>query len=65
MFLIQYVNFISFFFFFFIHSFFIHFLFLASTGIDPKSRRNLWKSIETAISNKKRSVILTTHSLGL
>ncbi len=33
-----------------------------TTGLDPQSRRHLWKRIET-LRTEKRSVLLTTHSM--
>ncbi len=34
-----------------------------SSGVDPISRRYLWKSLSIAAKAKKTSMVLTTHSM--
>eukprot|EP00919_Chromeraceae_sp_WS-2016_P040686 GHVR01097097.1.p1 GENE.GHVR01097097.1~~GHVR01097097.1.p1 ORF type:complete len:171 (-),score=15.38 GHVR01097097.1:569-1081(-) len=35
-----------------------------SSGVDPISRRYLWKSLTLSVKEKKTSMVLTTHSMG-
>ena len=35
-----------------------------STGVDPISRRFLWKSLSLSVKNKKTAMVLTTHAMN-
>ena len=35
-----------------------------SAGVDPISRRYLWKSLTVSTNSRKTSMILTTHSMN-
>ena len=35
-----------------------------SAGVDPISRRFLWKSLSAATASKKTAMVLTTHSMN-
>ena len=35
-----------------------------SAGVDPISRRYLWKSLTVATNSRKTSMVLTTHSMN-
>ena len=35
-----------------------------SAGVDPISRRFLWKSLAAATASKKTAMVLTTHSMN-
>lgn len=34
-----------------------------TTGLDPETRRQLWNILQDCKSNKKRAMVLTTHSM--
>ena len=35
-----------------------------STGVDPISRRYLWKSLSLSVKNKRTAMVLTTHAMN-